>query len=452
MTVPLTRDLGKFVANLRYADIPAKALPFIHTGITDCMGVMFAGAQEEGPHLLRKVLAPKGDEANLWFTKDRASAPEAACINGIAAHALDFDDVALRGHPSTVLAPAILAEAQVLHSSGQQILTAYAAGYEVWAELIRRDPEQHQTKGWHPTGIFGAVAAAAACASLHGLDEEKAAMAIAMGASQAGGLVSNFGTMCKPYHAGRSAQAGIIAARLAAAGFTASTDALEHAPGFLWAVSPGGRIDIESPTEAGVNWKLPVLGITVKKYPCCFATHCTLDGMLDLLAANKGITAKDIKHIEVGIRKRHSVVLRNHAPQTGLEAKFSMEFAMTAAVIAGRCSLPELTDQFVLREDVQALMKKVSVVPDEREAIPPPPQPIYDYVKVSLNDGRTLSSGPIKDVRGGPELPLTREELWAKFEACAEVGKAQVPVRPLFDALMALDKVKSVHDIPGLGK
>jgi 2-methylcitrate dehydratase PrpD len=106
---------------------------------------------------LHKVLAPPPGAASLYLSGPRVPAPEAAWINGTAAHALDYDDVSLRGHPSTVLVPAILAEAEVLGASGAQMATAYVAGYEVWAELAGRDPDQHHQKGWHPTGIFGAI-------------------------------------------------------------------------------------------------------------------------------------------------------------------------------------------------------------------------------------------------------------------------------------------------------
>lgn len=450
MTVALTRGLGTFVSELRYEDIPKDAIPFIHTGFTDCVGVMLAGAKEEGPRLLMSVLAPQGGEANLFFGEARAPAPDAAWINGTAAHALDYDDVALRGHPSTVLVPAILAEAQAIGASGREMVLAYAAGYETWAELARRDPDQHQNKGWHPTGIFGAIGAAAACASLRKLDAEKAAVAIALGASQSSGLVSNFGTMTKPFHAGRAAHAGIISARLAEAGFTAALDALEHKPGFLDAVSPAGRADTESTIEAGVNWKLPRDRITVKKYPMCFATHTVLDGLLDLLDANK-VDPEEVSRIDVSIRRRHSIVLRNHAPQTGLEAKFSMEFAMASALIARRVGLSELTDSFVRRGDMQDLMKRVSVTPDDREANPPPPQPIHDHVSIETRDGRRLDSGPLKNVRGGPDLPLSPQELWTKFEDCAQAGAANVPARSLFESLMSLERVGHVREIPGLG-
>ena len=150
-----------------------------------------------------------------------------------------------------MLVPAILAEAETLESSGADMIVAYVAGYETWAELFRRDNGLLHKKGWHPTGLYGAVGAAAACASLRRLDADKAAQAIALGASQSAGLMANFGTMTKPFHAGKAAHAGIMAARLAEAGFTANTDALEHPQGFLNAISAEGNPDRASEAEAG---------------------------------------------------------------------------------------------------------------------------------------------------------------------------------------------------------
>ena len=447
MTIALTAGLGKFVAELRYEDIPQDALSYVHTGFADCVGVMIAGAREAAPQLLKAMLAPSGGEATLLFGADRASALDAAWINGTAAHALDFDDVAHRGHPSAVLVPAILAEAEALGASGRQMVLAYAAGYETWAELVRRDADPQHKKGWHPTGIFGAIGAAAACASLRKLNAGQAACAIAMGASQSAGLVSNFGTMTKPFHAGRAAHAGVASARLAGLGFTAALDALEHPPGFLTAVSQGGRIDVESAVEAGVDWKLPRDRLSVKKYPLCFCTHRALDGMLDLLRVER-VSPEAVKRVTVSISRRAATVLRNHAPQTALEAKFSIEFAMAAALVAGRAGFAELTEDFVLRQDVQALMKRVTVTPDDREDAGG--YAIYDQVKIETGEGRTLDSGQLTRVRGGPDLPLTRDELWTKFEDCVKAGAARVPARKLFDALMSLDRLTNVRGLPGL--
>jgi 2-methylcitrate dehydratase PrpD len=450
MPVALTVGLGKFIAGLRYPDIPKGAISFIHTGFADCVGVMIAGAGEPAPQLVRAMLAPAGDEAMLLFGAGRASAPEAAWINGTAAHALDFDDVAQRGHPSAVLVPAILAEAEAIGASGEAMLLAYAAGYETWAELVRRESDQHHNKGWHPTGIFGAIGAAAACASLRRLDAEQAAHAIALGASQSAGLMSNFGTMTKPFHAGRSAHAGVVSARLAQKGFTASLDALEHPQGFLGAVSPAGKVDRESAIEAGIVWKLARDGVAVKKYPLCYCTHRALDGMLDLLQADR-VDAGKVSRVMVSTSPRYATILRNHAPQTGLEAKFSMEFAMASALIAGRAGPAELTDAFVRRPDVQALMKRVVVKQDEREDPAAPGHAIYDEVTLETDGGSPSGSIQVTKVRGGPDLPLSREELWAKFEGCVQAGSTRVPARDLFDALMSLERLPQVRNLPGPG-
>lgn len=447
----LTESLSAFVAELSYEQIPAQALPIIRTGFTDCVGVMLAGRNQTAVHLLQQVLAPACGPSTLLFSPATAAPAQAAFINGTAAHALDFDDVGLRGHPSTVLVPAILAEAQALGSSGQDMMVAYAAGYEVWADLAQRDPDHHHNKGWHPTGIFGAIGAAAACASLNKLNAEQCAIAIALGSSQSSGIMANFGTMTKPFHAGRSASSGVLAARLARAGFTASLDALEHPQGFLQAVSPTGRVDVNTDVSAGKAWQLPTTKLSIKKYPLCFCTHRALDGMLDLLSDHP-IDPENIESITVSTSLRNATMLRNSQPQTGLEAKFSMQFAMASAVIAKAAGLGELTDAFVQRKDVQTLIKKTSVTVDPRDHPSRPGYAPYDLVTIEFKDGRTIKSREVVDVRGGPDLPLSREALWSKFQDCAHTAGAQDSAKSIFDAFMSLDTIATVNEIPSLGK
>src|SRR3990172_6172119 len=160
---PLTQALGRFVADVTFEQLPEPALRTVRTGFIDCIGTMIAGSVEPAVQILKKTLATAGNgEATLYLSSERCPAPEAAWINGTAAHALDYDDVALRGHPSTVLVPAILAEGEALDASGEDMVTAYLAGYEAWAELAWREKGSQHIKGWHPTGIFGAIGAAAA--------------------------------------------------------------------------------------------------------------------------------------------------------------------------------------------------------------------------------------------------------------------------------------------------
>ena len=311
----LTQELGRFVAGLSFDKLPPDAVEVARTGFIDTIATMIAGANDPAPQLLRKGLQPAPGAASLYFSGETATAPETAWINGTAGHALDYDDVGCRGHVSTVLVPAILAEAETLGLGGREMFAAYVAGYETWAELSRRDTGHHHRKGWHPTGIFGAIGAGAACANLRRLDPERAAMAIALAASQAAGIMANFGTMTKPFHAGRAAHAGLVSARLAELGFTASPDAIEHPQGFLSAVSPEGKADRDGPCPAfGEDWHILRQGLSIKKYPACYCTHRALDAMLDLLA-QRPLKPAEIARITVSLSDTHALILRNHRPQ-----------------------------------------------------------------------------------------------------------------------------------------
>jgi len=440
----LTQDLGRFVADLSFKRLPEGAADVARVGFIDTIATMIAGAHDPAPQLMRKVLQPTGGEATLYFTGEKSPAPEAAWINGTAGHALDYDDVAsLRGHPSTVLVPAIMAEGETLGASGQAMLTAYVAGYETWAELAWRDPGHHHRKGWHPTGIFGPIGAAAACASLRRLDADGAARAIALAASQSSGVMANFGTMTKPFHAGRSAHSGLMSARLAEVGFTASLDALEHPQGFLSAVSPEGAVDREAPLQrAGNEWKILKYRLGIKKYPACYCTHRALDAMLELLARHP-LKPADIESITVSISDTHSLILRNHQPQTGLAAKFSMEFAMAAAVISRRAGLAEYADGFVKRPEVQELMHRVKVETNQNYDPEVSGASVYDQVRVELVDSGVVESEKIARARGHADRPLSEDELFDKFRTCLDAGGAKIAPDVLFDRLRYLEDMSA---------
>jgi 2-methylcitrate dehydratase PrpD len=438
----LTQSLGRFIADLSPNRLPEEAARIVRMGFIDTIGTMIAGRDEDSVRILTETLAPGDGRATLTFGDRHAPAPEAAWINGTAAHALDYDDVALRGHPSTVLVPAILAEAEHLGSSGADMITAYVAGYETWAELFRRDTGLLHQKGWHPTGLYGAVGAAAACAKLRKLDAQKSAIAIALGASQSAGLMSNFGTMTKPFHAGKSAHAGIIAARLAEAGFTANTDALEHPQGFLHAISPTGAEDRSSDSKAGTEWAILSQGLGIKKYPTCYCTHRAIDCMLDLVNTSP-IKAEEVEGITVSISDYFSTVLRNHQPDTGLAAKFSIEFCMASGIVAQRVGLRELTDGFVQRPDIQALMKKVEIVTTADYDPELPGAAPHDQVTVRLSGGRTVTGESVARATGHPSRPLSDQQLYDKFADSLDAGHSPVPAAVLFKRLSAIQSINA---------
>jgi 2-methylcitrate dehydratase PrpD len=449
MPAPLTRSLGEFVSALRFEALPTGAVEVVRLGFTDCVAAMLAGTSEPVARIVREGLGTRGakGEARLAFGAERASAPEAALANGTAGHALDYDDVALAGHPSVVLVPAVLAEAEAVGADGRAAVAAYVAGYETWAHLVERDPDPYHRKGWHPTAVMGPVAAAAAAANLRRLDAEKATMALAIAASTSAGVVANFGTMTKPFHAGRAAQSGIIAARLAAAGMTASADALEHPVGFLRALSPQGRVDTETPLDTlGKSWRITEKGLNVKKYPMCYGVHRALDGMLDLVREHK-LTPASVREVAVTTGRTQATMLRNHRPQTGLEAKFSMEFAMASALTAGRAGLAELTDGFVRRPEVQSAMGKVSIATTDTVAEDDPIFAAFDRVDVTLADGKHLASPEMRFARGHWALPLRPEELWQKFRDCAGTTLQEDGARVLFEGLQSLERHGNLREL-----
>ena len=369
------------------------------TGFTDCVACGLAGVAEPVVRIVLDALptrAPTG-EATLIGDSARASAPDAALANGVACHVLDYDDVALYGHPSAVLVPAILAEGEAVGATGRDAVCAYVAGYETWSDLIGRDRDLHHDKGWHPTGVFGTVAAAAAAAKLRRLDAERASHAIGLAASMAAGLTANFGSMAKSWVAGRAAQNGVLAARLAAAGMTAAPDALERAPGFLHAFSPRGDVDLDRAPTFGREWAILRHGLSVKRYPVCYFCQRGLDAMFALLAEHP-LRPDEVRRIRVLMSPTEAGILKHHRPQTGLEAKFSIEFALAAAILAGRVGLRELTDAFVRRPDVQELLQRVQV--DLSDDVDPdmPIRSRFTRVTVELTNGTTIESRA--DLRG----------------------------------------------------
>ncbi|GAA5232599.1 MmgE/PrpD family protein [Verticiella sediminum] len=439
MPAPLTSTLGAFVAAIGREGAPADARAAAVTGFIDTCATTIAGRREPAVQVLLEASRPlPAGRAPLFFGEQATDASTAALLNGTAAHALDYDDVALRGHPSAVLVSTILALGAQTGACGADMLDAYVAGYEVWADLVDRETDIHHVKGWHPTGIFGAIGASAAASVLLRLDAGQCAHALGLGASQSAGVMSNFGAMAKPFHVGRAAQAGVLAARLAKAGFTASADALEHPQGFLAAVSPQGRVDRERPAAAGRPFQIADRRANVKRYPLCYYTHRALDGML-ALRVRHGVQADQVAQVEVRMSQEHATVLRNHRPTTGLAAKFSIEFAMASALCNGRAGLAELGDACVQAPGVQRLIERVTVIPIPADDPQTPGAAYADQVFVTLRDGSRLEGEPVHQALGHARRPLDRTQLRAKFSDALAYGGHVGDAAALFERLAGLD-------------
>lgn len=417
----LTAHIAQFVSGPAWPTPDAHIMTSVRNGFIDNIAALLAGKHQPVVQILQTYVQSQGSprrEATVLFGHESASSSDAALINGTAAHALDYDDVGLSGHPSAVLVPALLAEGERMHYSGAQVMRAYLVGYETWAELIGRDADQHHAKGWHPTSVFGIVGVAAAVASLRGLPASTCVNALGIAATLAGGLVANFGSMCKPFHAGRAAASGIQAVNLAQAGMDASPDVLEHHSGFLAALSPRGRFDVQREARLGTDLHFARLGLIIKKYPMCFATHRIIDAALDMVR-EYDFRAEDVVSIETAIGATQASMLRNHRPQNALEAKFSIEFAVAASIVARNLGLAELQDAFVQHKDVQALFGLVHIT--EASGFDPaePSLAKSDRLVIRLRDGRRLDSGEVYAARGSAGSPLSEADLRTKFMDCA---------------------------------
>lgn len=439
----LAQALGEFAAKLRFDSLPAGAIRTAKTGLIDCIAVMVAGGAEPPVRILRRTLGALGGvpEATLCLGAERMPAPEAAWVNGAAGHVLDYDDFA-RGHPSVVVVPAILAEGEALDASGADIVTAYVAGYEVWMELVTRERGNYQMKGWHPTPLIGALAAAAACANLRRLDAAATTAALGLAAAQAGGITASYGTMAKSMQVGKAAHTGVLSARMAGEGMTALPEVLDHEQGFLRAVSPAGDVDVQSAPRLGERWHIIEHGLSIKRYPVCYCAHRAIDATLGLMA-RQPLKPEEIDTMEVSLSRIHATILKHHRPATGLAAKFSAEFAVAASVLAGNVGLQEVNDAFVNRRDVQQLMQRVTVVTNENYDPEAPGFALWDQVRVFLKDGRVLESEQVRHALGNARRPLGTDDLRRKFLDCIAVGDPGLDAEQLFRDLDELEHLAS---------
>lgn len=407
----LTSTLGKKISALAPSSVaPAVMQRALHAFI-DTVGVMHAGAREPSATVLAAALPALGPLAG--------NAAATANVLGTAAHALDYDDVAFGGHPSAVIVPALLATAQLCGNfDGPALLCAYVAGYETWAELAVRETTKYHARGLHPTGILGPIAAAAACANLLQLPASSAAHALALAASTCSGLVVNFGTLAKPWHAGRAATSGVEAAWLASRGMTAAGNALEAPQGFLEAFSPTGACDTATPLRSfgSPSFLLEQQFPSVKRYPVCYAGHRCVDAALELQA--KTPTLDNVSRIDAHLSARNSAILRFREPTTVTEARFSLEYFMATALSTGGLGLKDLSDE-ALKEPVgRHLMPLVSrqietETDDVLEGFAR-----ADRVVVHVGPGQRLDSTPVTRPLGHNDRPLPMAQLVVKFNDC----------------------------------
>lgn len=449
----VTKTLARYVGRTRFGDHPPEAVARARAAILDTVGVTLAGTRHPvaGPCLNLVRWTGAVPRAGVLGTGVRTGAAEAAWANGILGHALDFDDVnwTMWGHPSVAILPAALAVAEELGASGERVLHAYLVGFEVEAKVGAGTIPAMIERGWHPTGILGALGAAAAGASLLGLDEEAAASALGLAASSGGSVRAQTGTMGKPFHAGQAARAGVVAARLAALGFRAAADALEHDLGFVRAYCGGGESDLARMVDrVGDPPDILVHGVALKRYPCCSEAHPAIDAILELVGTH-GFQARDVEAIEVGVNSVIPAVLSYDAPRTGTAGMFSMEYCMAVSVLDRRVGLAQFADARAADEALQALMRRVRMYVRPELADRANAFNLASIVTVHLRDGRVLQH-EVKTAKGTPTNPLSEAELLGKFRECAAGVLAPPAIEEAAERLLGLEVQASVVPLMAL--
>ena len=388
---PVTTDTAEWTATFKAADIPASAYERAKHALLDVIGCAIAGQKEPLTEILcDELLDDAGGPCTVVASGRRARLLDAALINGAMMHALDYDDVnrRLHGHPTTCVAPAVLALAEFLGSSGEETLTSFIIGTEVACALGEMCDEGHYEAGFHATGTMGTFGAAAACARLMGLDAAATANALGLAASQASGLKANFGTMTKPFHAGNAAMNGLLAARLAARGFTASDQAIEGAHGFAQAEAPGFN---DGPLRPDSDAPFAVEQMLFKYHAACYLTHSTLNAIRDLRESHS-VTLDEVEKASLRIRPTHLSVCCIPEPDTGLEVKFSIvHLAAMGLDGADTAALETYSDANATDPRYVEARRRIKLDPDADI------DRLKAEVTVHLKDGRTLTSADDTD-------------------------------------------------------
>lgn len=457
----LTAYVAQFIVNTRSKDIPADVMHLGKRSILDGLGLALAGNAAESGHIVRTYLRRLGVETargcTVIGTPLKVPARFAAFANGIAIHADDYDDTQLAvakdrvygllTHPTAPALPPALALGERDNRSGLDVLTAYQIAVEVETKVSEAINPRHYDDGFHSTATIGAIAATAAASRMMGLDVETTRRALGIGASQAAGLRENFGTMTKPFHPGRSAESGIIAAEFAQLGWTATPVVLEANRGFFKAAGGGyDRNAIDG--KLGGPWTFAFPGVSIKPHPSGSLTHPGMGLMLDLIRTHD-IRPEQVRRVKVGTNRHMPNALIHHRPKNELQAKFSMEFCMAILLLERRAGLAEFTDRVVNRPDVQKMIEKVEFgVHPEAEAAGY--EKMTTIIDIELADGRTIS-GKADFGKGSPANPMSDDELANKFRECAAWDKLPASAADrVVELVFNLEEVKSIREVTRL--
>lgn len=452
--IPIESVMATWVAKLSMAKIPQCVLSTASTCISDGLGVMLAGTQTSVFRQCMELPRPTG-YCTLADGSDGTDAAHAAMLNGVACHALDFDDTCYAGivHGTAAVLPAVMAASQQANTSGKALLEGFVAGSECTYAMGLALSNSFYDRGFWSTATLGVIGAAAGAAKVMGLDAEAIAHAIRIAANAPIGLRATHGTTAKPYLCGLAAKLGVEAAMAAQVGIQGKAGIFESMRGFA-STHHDGRLDRAPIDELGLRFSMIEPGVAFKLRPLCSATAAAIEATA-ALCAEHGINANDVAAVRCTAPALVVTSLPFLHPTRLSEAQFSMSFAIACTLLHGDVRLDHLTEATLADERLQALMGKVDLVldieafPDEGLA----PEP--SRVEIRLNDGRKFDKTVIA-ATGMPQRPATEQQMQSKFMDCAmRVINAQEAAELWNRAhrLEALDRVRQLfHGLFSAGR
>jgi 2-methylcitrate dehydratase PrpD len=457
----LAQSLARFAAVTTFDRLPSKVVHSVQLRVLDTLGICLASSSfhlGDGVADLVEGWGGRPDAVLVGRARGtRCPAPQAALLNGTLAHALDFDDTHLPSvlHPSASVVPAAMAMAEASGRSGPDVLAAIAVGVEVTVRVgmggfLEEAGNVFFERGWHATSICGTLGSAAAGATLLGLDADGILAALGIAASMGAGVIeaNRSGGTVKRLHCGWAAHAGLTAALLAQNGYTGPTTVLEGRFGFYQAFL-GGTFDAHAVVDGlGDRWEVP--GIFFKPYPANHYTHAGIDAALAIRRRHGPISSSDVERIELGtagapLRTIGEPREEKIRPRSGYHAQFSGPFTVAAALLGGGglgVYFDDFTDERAREPQLLDLAARVETVVDaECDRVFPHQFP--GVLRVFLRNG-TVYEQRVMHNRGGPDNPLTDDELLQKFQLNAEHAVSADSAKRVADAIMSLPSAERV--------
>jgi 2-methylcitrate dehydratase PrpD len=441
-----TRKLARFAAGFSLSEATDIVRQRARGLILDLLAVGIAATGDELAHMLDSLPVAAGS-ATVFGHQVPGSEGDAAFRNGALAHCLEYDDSTLNpvGHPSTTILPALLALAESDRLSGASFLEAYLVGLEAHSRLGQVEVSRWSAEGsWLPIGHVGVIGAALACGRALGLDEDRMEHAIALAAQFCGGLAINAGTNAKPLGAGNAARCGLLAARLAAAGAGGISGVIEKRTGFADTFLRGEH-DYSFLDRLGAPMHLEEVGVAIKRYPSCYATHWGVDALLDLVAKH-GLHAGNVASITLH-HPAAGAFCDNATPRGSEEARFSHEYNLAVALLDGIPTVDSFTPERMEAEDVKSLLEKVHTR-IHPEGLPTPQA--WEYrVEVRTVDGAILSHAVPRPL-GHPRRAMDEAELKAKFERCTVPWLGRGRADDLYRQVMHMERLPDLSGISAI--